>query len=129
MQLSCKLNFTLTGKPLESYQGYAGAKKITVASIDAGASLFNQYGCIACHTTDGSKGHGPSLGKLAGTRVEIEGLDQPVLADPAYLRESIKNPNAKIVKGYPPNYMPPYTLPDLEVESLVLYIHSLSQPE
>ena len=124
-----KLDFTLTGKLLESYQGYAGNKKVTVASADTGATLFNQYGCIACHSTDGSKGHGPSVGKLAGTRVEIEGLPDPIVADGDYLRESIKTPNAKVVKGYPPNYMPPFTLPDLEIESLVLYIQSLAHPE
>ncbi len=124
-----KLNFTLTGTPLEIYQGYAGMKKLTVASANAGAELFNQYGCIACHSADGSKGHGPSVGNLAGTLVEIEGMDRPITADADYLRESIKNPNAKVVKGYPPNYMPPYTLPDLEIESLILHIQSLAHPE
>ena len=51
------------------------------------------------------------------------------VADTAYLLESIKNPNAKVVKGYPPNYMPPFGLPDVEYDSLILYIQSLNKPE
>jgi hypothetical protein len=54
-----------------------------------------------------------------------------VVADEAYVRESILTPNAKTAKGFPPNYMPPYQLKPLEVDSLVLYIQSLanSSPE
>ena len=123
------LAFTLKGSELAKFQGYEPAKKITKASVNGGEMLFNQYGCAACHSIDGSKSHGPSVGKLAGTKVEVEGQDQPVLADQAYLLESIKSPNAKLVKGYPPNYMPPFTLRDVEYESLVLYIQSLENPE
>lgn len=124
-----KLGFTLKGTELAKFQGYEHAKKITKASVKSGEMLFNQYGCAACHSIDGSKSHGPSVGKLAGTAVEIEGLAKPVIADDAYLLESIKSPNAKLVKGYPPNYMPPFTLRDVEYESLVLYIQSLEKPE
>lgn len=120
---------TLTGTELAKFQGYQRDNKITKASATAGETLFNQYGCAACHSIDGSKSHGPSVGKLAGHPVEIEGLDQPVIADSAYLLESIKSPNAKIVKGYPPNYMPPFGLPEVEYESLILYIQSLDKPE
>jgi hypothetical protein len=53
-----------------------------------------------------------------------------VKADEAYLRESIMTPNAKIAQNFPPNFMPPYAnLKPLEVDSLVLYIKSLKQPE
>ncbi len=124
-----KLRFTLAGTELAKFQGYQRDNKITKASVSAGETLFNQYGCAACHSIDGSKSHGPSVGKLAGHKVEIEGLDQPVIADTAYLLESIKAPNAKIVKGYPPNYMPPFGLPDVEYDSLILYIQSLDKPE
>lgn len=123
------ISFNITGAELGKYQGYERDNKITKASEQAGEKLFNQYGCAACHTLDGSKSHGPSLGGLAGHPVEIEGLEKPVIADSAYLLESIKSPNAMVVKGYPPNYMPPFGLPDVEYESLVLYIESLAAPE
>jgi mono/diheme cytochrome c family protein len=124
-----EISFTLAGPELAKFQGYQRDNKITQASAAAGEKLFSQYGCAACHSIDGSKSHGPSVGRLAGHPVEIEGLDQPVVADRAYLLESIKNPNAKIVKGYPPNYMPPFGLPEVEYESLILYIQSLDKPE
>lgn len=123
------LSFTYTGKSLGSYQGYKLKVDLRKANKEAGETLYNSYGCIACHSTDGSKGHGPSLGGLADEHVEIEGSDKPVLADRDYLLESIKTPNAKIVKGYPPNYMPPFGIPDVEYDSLILYIQSLSKPE
>lgn len=124
-----KLSFTLRGSALATFHGYARAADITTASARAGGTLFNQYGCAACHSIDGSKSHGPSVGKLADTQIEIEGSSQPILADASYLRESIQSPNAKIVKGYPPNYMPPFALRDVEYDSLVLYIQSLKTPE
>lgn len=124
-----RLQVSLTGSELGKFQGYEPLKKITTASAASGEKLFNQYGCAACHSIDGSKGHGPSLGKLADMPVEIEGSTQPVIADHAYLLESIKSPNAKLVKGYPPNYMPPFTLSAVEYDALILYIQSLSKPE
>ena len=48
-------------------------------------------------------------------------------ADAAYLKESIQAPNAKSAKGFPPGYMPPYQMSEKEVDSLVLYIQSLSK--
>ena len=44
--------------------------------------------------------------------------------DRAYIKESILNPTAKIVEGYPPA-MPPQQFTDLEIESLTLYVESL----
>jgi mono/diheme cytochrome c family protein len=123
------LKVTLAGSELAKFQGYQPDNKISKASASAGEKLFTQYGCTACHSVDGSKSHGPSVGGLFGHEVEIEGLDQPVKADRAYLLESIKEPNAKVVKGYPPNYMPPFGLPDVEYDSLALYIESLAKPE
>ncbi|WP_193211902.1 c-type cytochrome [Luteolibacter marinus] len=123
------VTFTVTGSQLGKFQGYKRVNNIAKASAEVGEKLFNQYGCAACHSTDGSASHGPSLGGLAGHPVEIEGLATAVTADRAYLLESIKAPNAKIVKGYPPNYMPPFGLPDVEYDSLVLYIETLGSPE
>jgi mono/diheme cytochrome c family protein len=123
------LSFTLSGTELGKYQGYKPDNKIATATREAGEKLFSQYGCSACHSTDGSKSHGPSVGRLYGHEVEIDGLDKPIKADRAYLLESIKEPNAKIVKGYPPNYMPPFGLPEVEYDSLILYIESLANPE
>ena len=48
-----------------------------------------------------------------------------VLVDEAYLRESIVNPNAKVVKGYAP-IMPPAQLTDDQLDALMAYLKSTS---
>ena len=119
-----------TGEILSKHQGFERDLKIKTASVQAGETVFGAYGCIACHSTDGSAGHGLSLQGLFGTTRALEDGGN-VVADEAYVRESILTPNAKTAKGFPPNYMPPYQLKPLEVDSLVLYIQSLanSSPE
>lgn len=124
-----KMVCKFAGKSLGEFHGYQIKVDLSKANAGAGETLFNAYGCVGCHSTDGSKGHGPSLAGLAESMKELEGSDQKVHADAAYLFESIKNPNAKIAKGYPPNYMPPFQLKDVEINSLVLFIQSLGKPE
>ena len=123
------LTRTVTGTKLATFQGYPRDTKITEATIANGQLLFDNLGCSACHSVDGSLGHGPTLAGLYGSERPVEGSDKPVKADEAYLLESIKAPGAKTLKGFPPNYMPPYALSDPEYESLVLYIKSVAKGE
>ena len=53
-----------------------------------------------------------------------------VIADEAYLRESILNPNAKIVKGYKRDIMPVFQgqISEEGLLQLIAYIKSLSSP-
>jgi cytochrome c oxidase subunit 2 len=49
-----------------------------------------------------------------------------VVADDAYLTESIHNPNAAIVEGFPsPSPMPQYVLTDEEIANIIAYIKTL----
>ncbi|MEO0415659.1 MAG: cytochrome c [Verrucomicrobiota bacterium] len=107
---------------------FTGFKKevieITEANPEAGEKLYNSLGCVACHTKDGGRAHGPTFYQLAGSERElIDG--SKTTADAAYLVESIKAPNAKHVKDYPAGMMPAYPLNDLQIDSLVLYIETL----
>jgi mono/diheme cytochrome c family protein len=110
----------------------AGDRPVAAAPAEAataqrGAQIFQDIGCVACHSTDGS-----SAGRLGPTMRGLFGALRPLedgtsrRADAAYLRESIVDPAAAIVRGYP-NSMPSYlgVLSDDEVESVVLYIQSL----
>lgn len=100
----------------------ATAKTVDPA-VAAGAKLFVSQGCAACHQ-EGSAQLGPSLTGIFGRE---EGLidGSTVLADEAYLRESILNPQSKVVKGYAAA-MPPYGhLTEKEVDELVAYLKSL----
>lgn len=93
-----------------------------VASAEHGSQLFVAKGCNACHSLDGTRLVGPSFKGLFGESRATSAGD--VVADAAYLTESIKEPNAKVVTGFPP-VMPKLPLTDLEIESLSLYVQSV----
>lgn len=95
-------------------------------NIASGERIFDAMACGSCHSLDGSESHGPSLLGLHGKTREITGLEKPIVVDDAYILESIREPNAKLAVGYPPNYMPPYTLKDAEYQALLLYLKSIT---
>jgi cytochrome c oxidase subunit 2 len=68
--------------------------------VASGEKLFQELSCNTCHRAD-SGGRGPLLDGLFGRPVLLQGGGR-VIADEAYLRESIVNPQAKIVAGYQP---------------------------
>jgi cytochrome c2 len=123
------LNVTLTGGSLGSFSGFPRRVNITEASVAAGEQLAKNYGCIVCHSADGSPGYGPTwAGLFERERTLVDGTK--VKVDDAYLKESITAPNAKIAEGFAPNFMPVYTmLKPVEIESMVLFIKSLKGPE
>jgi cytochrome c oxidase subunit 2 len=67
----------------------------------AGQQLFQSLGCVSCHGASGEGGRGPALVGLFGQKVSLNG-GQTVIADEAYIRESIENPSAKVVSGFSP---------------------------
>ncbi|MGB6220402.1 urate hydroxylase PuuD [Haloferula sp.] len=92
---------------------------------EAGANVFTTMGCQACHLPqDGAIA--PTLYGLVGREREfVDG--SKLTADESYIRESIANSTAKVVKGYAPA-MPPYAnvLTDEQLDELIAYIQSLS---
>lgn len=72
-----------------------------VAPAAAGQQLFQTLGCASCHGANGEGGRGPTLVGLFGRQTPLEG-GQSVRADEAYIKESIVNPQAKIVAGFQP---------------------------
>lgn len=82
-----------------AYQAWlAGGGEGSLA--ERGNTLFNQLACNTCHLDTG-QGRGPSLKDVFGTEVELADGSK-VKVDEAYLRESILNSQAKIVKGFQP---------------------------
>lgn len=91
-----------------------------------GKSLAQAKGCVACHSVDGSRGAGPSWQGLFGkTESLADGSSAQV--DDAFLKNEIRNPLARIVKGYAP-IMPKVETSDEELEALVAYIKSQKAP-
>lgn len=95
------------------------------ALVEAGRQLATSKGCVGCHSIDGSPGVGPSWKGLWGHNVELTG-GTTVVADEAYIRESILDPGAKVVNGFQ-NIMPSFQgqLTDDEINALIAYIQSL----
>jgi cytochrome c oxidase subunit 2 len=93
-------------------------------AISRGKAVFDHHGCISCHGK-GSLISAPPLEGLYRSQVTLD-TGESLTADENYIRESIINPQAKIVKGYQ-NLMPPFKgeLSDDEIVSLVEYIKSL----
>jgi cytochrome c oxidase subunit 2 len=92
-----------------------------------GAKLAKDKGCLACHSTNGSPGIAPTFKGLYQSRVKVrqDGAEREVLADDAYLRESIRKPGAKVVDGFQA-IMPTFPeLTDKELEALVEFIEGL----
>lgn len=86
--------------------------------------------CMSCHTLDGGKRIGPSFADLwtAPRIVRRNGHLESVVADEAYVRESILQPQAAIVKGYEnANRMVDITqtLNEQQIEALVGFLEGL----
>ena len=94
---------------------------------EKGKALAETYGCLGCHSTDGSVVVGPSFRGLFGRQVELEGGGK-VTADEAYLVESIHRPGEKIVKGFP-NIMPEFKgkISEEDLSAIVGYLKTLRQ--
>lgn len=92
-----------------------------------GQSLFANNGCPACHNVDAAQGAGvgPNLANVAGTMQPIDGGGEH-LADYAYIRESIQQPQAQIVSGFTSAAMPAFNLPETQLDALVSYLAHLS---
>lgn len=90
-----------------------------------GKLLATKNGCIGCHSVDGTVLTGPSWFNLYGSEVTLAD-GSTVTADDAFIAQSILEPNATIVEGFPsPSVMPPYVLTDEEISNLIAYIKTL----
>jgi cytochrome c oxidase subunit 2 len=88
-----------------------------------GATLFVSSGCSGCHAAS-SKVHAPKLTGLYGRAVQLSD-GRSVVADDAYIRDSILQPKRDIVAGYEP-IMPSYSgiLDDGDIQSLIAYMRA-----
>lgn len=96
------------------------------AAGKAGQDLAIEKGCGSCHGINGEGGVAPAFQGLIGRTVTLSD-DTTLVADEAYVVESIREPNAKRVDGYSLP-MPQVNLSDEELASIVTYITELSQP-
>ena len=97
----------------------------TPAGEAAGHELLEKHGCLGCHSLDGSPKVGPTLKGIWGRSVTVitEGQERTVTTDAPYLKRSLLEPNADLVKGFPP-VMPSFKgqLNDGEIETVIAYL-------
>ena len=91
----------------------------------AGQQLYQTLGCASCHGENGEGGRGPALTGTFGTEITLTN-GAKVTADEGYLRESIVNPQAKLVAGFGP-IMPTFQgqVTEEQLVQLLAYIKSL----
>ncbi|MEW5853015.1 MAG: cytochrome c [Myxococcota bacterium] len=96
-----------------------------LAPEEVGKQIWSTKACNACHTLDGAPGVAPTFKGLFGKEEELADGTK-VKVDEAYIKESILNPTAKLVKGFAP-VMPPMAgqLKDEEVDAVIALIKSL----
>jgi len=98
----------------------------TMSPVDAGRKLFQVRGCTQCHSMDGSAKTGPTLLDVFG-RTEQMADGSSLTVDENYIRESILEPNARVVAGFEP-VMPTYQgrLKDPEIMAIIEYLKAPS---
>ena len=96
-----------------------------ISPVELGKQLFTQRGCNACHSIDGSPLVGPSFKGIFGRKQTLQD-GQEITVDENYTRESLSEPQAKIVKGFQP-VMPSFKgmLSDEEISAIIAYLKTL----
>jgi cytochrome c oxidase subunit II len=108
------------------YQAWLSGGSTGGSMAEAGAKLFTDLACVTCHL-DTPQGRGPVLKGLVGKQVLLQNL-QTTTFDDAYIRESILNPQAKVVSGFQP-IMPTFQglVTEEQLLQLIAYVKSLSE--
>ncbi|MBI1743391.1 cytochrome c [Candidatus Acetothermia bacterium] len=99
--------------------------------ISKGMELAKDLGCFACHSVDGKTLVGPTWQGLYEHEMEVilpDGTVAKAKADEAYIKESILEPGAKIVKGFH-NTMPSFKnkVSDEDIQAIIAYIKTLKR--
>jgi cytochrome c oxidase subunit 2 len=109
-----------------AFQAWLSGGSAADSPVAAGQKLFADLACNTCHL-EGQQGRGPILTNVFGSQVELQNGAR-VTADDAYLRESIVNPQAKVVAGFQP-IMPTFQglVTEEQLLQLIAYVKSLTR--
>jgi mono/diheme cytochrome c family protein len=114
-----------------AYVGYAAAKTgddegalatAGLAQAKTGDQIFTAAGCAGCHTFGPAKSTGTIGPDLNELKTEAAKMEKGKSAE-AYIRESLEDPGAFVVEGYP-NAMPAFKgkLTDAQIKALVDFL-------
>lgn len=115
------------------YGGTAAAASDSSAASTPGAAgetVVKNNGCLACHSTDGSKIVGPSFKGLFGEQQNVvrDGQNATITADEQYITRSIYEPDADVVQGFQKGLMQSYkgTISEDDIAKIIEYLKSLN---
>ena len=110
--------------PAEEFETWYGE----VSRDPPGLHLMKVKGCASCHSVDGTALVGRWFEGIYGKPVVVVSGDEEreLTVDDEYLKRSILEPQAELVKGYPPSMPPQRALVnDFEISQIIDYIQSL----
>jgi len=101
----------------------------TESQVATGKRIMTNLGCFACHSTDGTKGIGPTYKGMYGHEVTVvtNGKERIVTVDDDYIKHAIYEPNADVVKGFNKGLMQSYQgqLSDDDIVMIIEYLKTL----
>jgi cytochrome c oxidase subunit II len=102
-----------------------------VSNDHPGMAVLKANACITCHSLDGTKVIGPSFKGLFGAKRNVltDQGEKEVVADADYIKRSILDPNAEVVKGYNKGLMQSYkdVLKAEDIDKIVDYFKKSSE--
>lgn len=131
------MNSTVRVLPKEEYEKWYSDNTMVADTASgakpgaAGEAILKAQGCVACHSTDGSKIVGPSFLNLFGHEQTVlkNGQAVNVTADEAYITRSIYEPNAEIVQGFPEGQMQSYKgmVTEEDIAKIIEFLKTLNE--
>jgi cytochrome c oxidase subunit II len=114
----------LSKEGFESWLGTDVYKGLSL--LDIGKKLYQEKGCIGCHSTNGNPGVGPTWKGMFGSNRKLDN-GQDVAFDENYVRESILTPAAKVAAGFKAGVMPTFqgSFSDQEISAIIEFVKSL----
>lgn len=103
------------------------AADCNLSAEECGQRWAQTFGCLGCHTTDGTAKIGPTWAGLFGSQVQLND-GSTVTADETYLHNAIVDPDLQIVAGFQPGLMPKNfdtLLSDEQIQQIIAFIVSL----
>ena len=101
--------------------------------VAVGFNVIKMNGCVACHSSDGTKLVSNSFKGIWGKthKVVTDGKERDIVVDAEYIKKSVYEPNADVVVGYNPGLMSSYKgqITEEEISQIAEYIKSLGDGE
>lgn len=92
--------------------------------VDPAIPIMEEFGCLDCHSLDASAEERLSLkGLLGATRtVIVGGQEKQIVVDEAYLRRSITDPSAEVVKGQDDSMEAPEDMTKEQLDEIIRFL-------